>query len=192
MSSFLKFRINDRRVRKGLKKLSRELRGRAIVSAIRTALEATTFRAARDNLKKNNSIFQGTLFKSLGIRVLQSGAKNKVEAGTIAVRYGKNIEEGTPPGLPIGSGEFSKLIEWVRRKMTVQSYEQVSKKTGKTYTRREYVTPSLAAWIATRVAAKIKAKGIAPAPFLMPAWRATKDACFRMFVKKLAYRLGFR
>lgn len=192
MSNFLTISIDSRAVRRGLKKLSTELRGKKIVSAMRTAFEGTTFRRARDLLKEHDSIFQGHLFRSLGLRVLQSGARNKVQVGTIGVRYGWNIEHGTPPGLPMDAAEFAKLTEWVRRKMLVTSYTAVSKKTGKPYTRREYVTPLTAAWVASKVAAKIKAQGILPQPFLQPAWEQTKPAFFRLFGQKLAQALGLK
>lgn len=167
----LSISIDSRAVRKNLSKLGEDLRSSKVSRSLATAAEGTVIPVARANLRKNSSIFEGTTHKSLSTKVMSSGTKTTVKIGTIAVMYGKNIEEGTPAGLSMSAEEVDKITEWARRKLKIQGKK----------------ASTIAGW---NIAASIQKKGIAAKPFLMPAWATTKDRFFDMFNAKLAASVG--
>jgi len=127
MSDDFSMTLNDRVVRNNIGKLKAALRSKLISSAVRTALEKTVLKRARKNIRDNNSIFEGTMHKSLSTDVVTArGTTVTVRAGTIGVDYGKNIEEGTPPGATMDSEEFKKLTRWVDLKLLAQRYTTAS------------------------------------------------------------------
>lgn len=183
MSDLLNVTLHDREVRRKIKRFKKELRGRIIGRAIVTSAEATIILDARRRLRQNNSIFEGNLHKSLSAKIVSAGLMSEVKIGSIGVEYGKNIEEGTPPGLPMSADEVSKLVEWVRRKLHVGASEYMSK-SGKHVWRNAPSSAAIVKVVAYNIAASIKEKGTKAYPFLMPAWWAEKRKFFKTFRAK--------
>lgn len=131
--------------------LGKHMSSKGIASAMVTSAESVIVPIARRNVRSMKAVFEGNLFKSLSSRVRYSGrVKHSVEIGTIGVFYGKNIEEGTKPGLPVTAD--SKLVRWARIKL-----------------KAKFPTAT-----ATRVAKSLIAKGSKSRPFLRDAWSSTK------------------
>lgn len=173
MKDQLSISVKDLGIQRGLLRMKKTLRSRAIANALITAMEGTVLKEARANLRKNNSIFQGHLRMSLRAEVRKAASFNtQVRAGSLGVDYGKNIEEGTPPGTSLAPGEVDKIIEWCKRKLHLKKY-------GTTFV----------LWVAGNVIESIKKKGTKAKPFLMPAWRDKHTAFEAMFAQKLRVQL---
>lgn len=173
MLNFLRVKFMDRSVRKGLHRLERSLASKMIANALVTAMEGTVLKEARKNLRLNDSIFEGNLHKSLRAEVLQVGRVSKIRAGSIGVLYGKNIEEGTPPGRGFVAGEPDKIERWVAKKLKMAQFG-----------------PAVVKWVAYRVMEKIQRVGIEPVPFLVPAWNEKRNDFREMFNQKVRTQLG--
>lgn len=101
---------------------------------------------ARRNIRANKSVFEGTLFNSLLVRMIGP----VIEVGTFGVEYGKNVEEGVPAGRPFRVTQ--KLVRWARLKV------KAPRPVG----------------FAMGTAVSMRMKGVKEKPFLMPAWEKKK------------------
>lgn len=96
--------------------LMRDLHGYRIAPHVVGAAEKVLVPRMRAALRKNNSVWRGTLLKSIGATMVAFETRRgeaAVKIGTIGVDYGRNIEEGTDPHVP----DARKIRAWVREKL---------------------------------------------------------------------------
>lgn len=129
----------------------------------------------KSNLKKNESIFRGTLFQRIRAEIdLSDPMAPAVRVGAFDVPYAMEVETGSKPH----EEDFDKILEYVRKKMRVKPKALRGFRTkGGKYT--------LDARIAAGIVKSIKEKGTIPHPFLIPAFEAKKAATVADFINRL-------
>jgi hypothetical protein len=115
----------------------------------------------RKNLKKNNNIFDGTLFQRIGVVAGAGAGTVWVDVGSIGVPYGLNIEKGQPPGL---DQDLNKLIRYAKLKLGSK-------------------TPQLTG---AKLKKSIEAKGTPAYPFALPAFKAREKDLVNDFIGRIS------
>lgn len=124
-------------------------------------------------IRANRSIFRGELHQRTTARVGKSLAKGSkvrtassvsVNIGSIGVPYGINVEKGSPPQ----SASWSKIIEYVRKKMGLSGDQANS--------------------VAAAIIKTIEDVGTIPHPFLIPTWEANKELFFKNFIERMKFK----
>lgn len=148
-----------------LEKLIRDFPDKA-ARALYTSAMATVVPAARTQIRTNNSVFTGELHSRMSAKAGVDGGKPFVDIGALGVRYGKDVEKGSPPHTP----NAARILEYVKKKM------------GK--------SGMAAVFHANRIARTIKLVGTKPHPYLRPAWAVSAAPFYSGFATRLRTAIG--
>ena len=130
--------------------------------ALYTATLHILIPAIKENIRKQDAVFEGHLFQRIDARAKVEGRQGIVEVGAIGVPYGKAIEKGQKPGT---KQNLAKLIRYARIKLGV--------------------SPKLAPFVGLRLKAKIERDGSKAKPFLIPAFKDNRERLARSFAVRL-------
>ena len=165
MAKMVKFKWDTSKV--NIKGLIKDLGPEKVAQILYTSSEAVLVPAVRALIKKNESVDTGNLFRNIRSKATVSRGDGAVLVGSIGVDYGLNVELGSKPHTP----DFGRLLDWVRRK----------------------IKPSVNPVVVTiNISRAIQKRGVAPRPYIIPAFVQTQNRMVNDFVVRMKIHLRTR
>ena len=156
-----KMKFSKLNVNKKLGTMSKEFPDLA-ARALYTAALHVLIPEVKNNIKKQRAVFEGHLFQRVDARARIEGRQPVVYVGTFGVPYALAVEKGQKPGT---KQDLRKLVRYARVKMKV--------------------APKNAPGAGLALKLKIEKVGTKAKPFLIPAFKDTRETLIRSFAVRL-------